>query len=109
MEIREYVLIIALGAAAVTLPPRVLPLLLLARIALPAWLRIWLAQVPVAILAALLAQEILLEGGRLVPFTQNLAAAAIVPVLLVAALTRSLIGAVVVGVATMAVLRAVGA
>lgn len=109
MEIREYVLVIVLGGAAVTLLPRVLPLLLLSRVALPAWLRIWLSQVPVAVLAALLAQEIVFEGGRLVPLTQNLAAAAIVPVLLVAALTRSLIGAVLAGVVTMAVLRVVGA
>jgi branched-subunit amino acid transport protein len=109
MEIREYVLVIVLGAAAVTLLPRVLPLVLLARVALPQWLRTWLSQVPVAILAALLAQEVLFAGGRMVPFTQNLAVAAIVPVLLVAAFTRSLIGAVAAGVVTMAVLRAAGA
>ncbi len=109
MEIREYVLVIVLGAAAVTLLPRVLPLLLLSRVTLPGWLRVWLAQVPVAVLAALLAQEIAFEGGRLVPLSQNAAAMAIVPVLLVAALTRSLIGAVVCGVVVMALLRAAGA
>ncbi len=107
MEIREYVLLIALGGAGVTLLPRVLPLLLLSRVALPAWLRIWLSQVPVAILAALLAQEIAFEGARLVPIAQNTAVLAIVPVLLVAWLTRSLIGAVGAGVVAMAVLRAI--
>jgi branched-subunit amino acid transport protein len=108
MEIRQYVLLIVLGGAAVTLMPRVLPLLLLSRVTLPRWLRIWLSQVPVAILAALLAQELAFQGGALVlPFTlaRNLPALAILPVLLVAALTRSLIGAVAAGVAAMALLR----
>ncbi len=106
MEIREYVLLIALGCAGVTLPPRVLPLVLLARVALPPWLRIWLSQVPVAIMAALLAQELAIGGGRLLPLAHNAALLAILPVLLVAALTRSLIGAVAAGVASMALLRA---
>jgi branched-subunit amino acid transport protein len=106
MEIREYVLLIALGCAGVTLPPRVLPLVLLARVALPPWLRIWLSQVPVAIMAALLAQEIAIGDGRLLPLAHNSAALAIVPVLLVAALTRSLIGSVAAGVVAMALLRA---
>ncbi len=106
MEIRHYVLVIVLGGAAVTVLPRVLPLLLLSRITLPRWLRIWLSQVPVAILAALLAQELAFQGGVLLPLSRNLPALAILPVLLVAALTRSLIGAVVAGVAAMALLRA---
>ena len=106
MEIRQYVLLIVLGGAAVTVLPRVLPLLLLSRVTLPRWLRIWLAQVPVAILAALLAQQLAFQGGAPVPLAHNLPALAIVPVLLVAALTRSLIGAVAAGVAAMALLRA---
>ena len=106
MEIRHYVLLIVLGGAAVTVLPRVLPLLLLSRITLPRWLRIWLSQVPVAILAALLAQELAFQAGALVPLERNLPALAILPVLLVAALTRSLIGAVASGVAAMAMLRA---
>jgi branched-subunit amino acid transport protein len=107
MEIRHYVLLIVLGGAAVTALPRVLPLLLLSRITLPRWLRIWLSQVPVAILAALLAQELAFEGGALVPMSRNLPVLAILPVMLVAALTRSLIGAVAAGVATMVLLRAI--
>lgn len=106
MEIRQYVLLIVLGGAAGTLLPRVLPLLLLSRVTLPRWLRIWLSQVPVAILAGLLAQELAFEGGTLLPLMRNLPAIAILPVLLVAALTRSLIGSVAAGVAAMALLRA---
>lgn len=103
MEIRAEVLIIVLGCALVTLVPRVLPLVLLARVALPGWALAWLNYVPVAILSALLATELLMEKGALLPLAN---AIAILPVLLIAALTRSIIGSVAAGVAAMALLRA---
>ena len=106
MEIRADILLIALGAAFVTVLPRVVPLVLLSRTELPQWLRIWLGYVPVSILAALLAGELLVSGGRLVPHAGSLIAVA--PAFLVAARVHSIIGAVLAGVATMAVLRALG-
>jgi branched-subunit amino acid transport protein len=104
MDIRPEVLIIAAGCALVTLAPRVAPLLLLARVGLPGWALAWLKQVPVAILSALLATELLVEKGALLPLA-NPNAIAIAPVLIVAALTRSLIGSVLAGVVSMALLR----
>jgi branched-subunit amino acid transport protein len=106
MDIRDTVLVIALGAALVTVAPRVAPLVLLARIDLPRWLRVWLGYVPVAVLGALLAGELFAPGGRLVPLSSNTALLAIVPAIAVAARYRSIIGAVTAGVAAMALLRA---
>ena len=104
MDIRPEVLIVILGGAAVTLIPRVLPLVVLAKLDLPAGVKAWLAYVPIAILAALTAGELTLAEGELVLKGRDLLAVA--PVIAVVALTRSLIGAVVAGVAAMALLRA---
>lgn len=108
MEIRPDILLIALGTALVTLVPRVVPLVLLSRIELPRWLRVWLGYVPVAVLAALLAGELFVSGGKLVPLSSNGALLAIVPAIAVAARFGSIIGAVMAGVAAMALLRALG-
>ncbi|WP_243361957.1 AzlD domain-containing protein [Fundidesulfovibrio terrae] len=53
------------GMAAVTYVPRVLPALLFASRPMPEPLRRFLSVVPPAVLGALLAQSVLLEGGRL--------------------------------------------
>ena len=104
MDVRPEILIMILGAAAVTIVPRVLPLVVLARMQLPPALKAWLAYVPIAILAALLAGELALEQGAIALKWRDLAA--VLPVLAIAATTRSLIGAVVAGVGVMALLRA---
>lgn len=106
MDVRAEVLLIVLGAALVTVVPRVVPLVLLARIDLPRWLKVWLGYVPVAVLGALLAGELFMNAGRLVPPASNTALAAILPAIAVAARFRSIIGAVTAGVVAMALLRA---
>lgn len=98
MDIRPELLALILACAAVTVVPRVLPLVLLAKIELPRWLLAWLAYVPVAVLAALLAIEVLVVDGKPALSTANPSLIAIVPALAVAAFTRSLIGTVVAGV-----------
>jgi branched-subunit amino acid transport protein len=100
MDVRPEILALILACAAVTAVPRVLPLVLLAKIELPRWLLAWLAYVPVAVLAALLAIEVLVVEGKPAVSTANPSLIAIVPALAVAGLTRSLIGTVVAGVAT---------
>ena len=109
MDIRADVLLIALGAALVTVVPRVVPLVFLSRIELPRVLKVWLGYVPVAVLGALLAAELFLSGGKPVPLVANAALLAIVPAIAVAARFGSIIGAVLAGVAAMALLRALGA
>lgn len=106
MEVRDYILLIVSGCAAVTLAPRVLPLVLLSRIDLPEALRAWLDYVPVSILAALLAQEMLLSGGTSAPSAAAPAWLAVLPAFAIAAWKRSILGAVAAGVLAMALLRA---
>jgi len=103
MEIRTGVLLIVLGGALVTVLPRVLPLVVLARFDLPRWARTWLSYVPISVLAALLAAELALDHGHIVFKPREIIA--ILPALAVAALARSLIGAVIAGVAAIALLR----
>jgi len=91
MEIRPEFLALVLACAAVTAVPRVLPLVALSRLALPRWLLEWLRYVPVAVLSALLAIELLSSGRAGLPV--------IAAAFAVAFLTRSLLGTAVAGVA----------
>lgn len=98
-------MLIILGSAVVTFVPRVLPLVLLSKLELPEWGMRWLSHVPVAVMAALVGQEILLVDGEFALFRGNLELLAALPTFLVAIYTRSLLGTVVVGIFTMMVLR----
>lgn len=105
MEIDPYVLWVILGGAAVTFLPRVLPLMILSRFRLPAWSERWLSHVPVSIMAALVAQELLIDDGRLAPLWPNPELLAAVLALLVAVRTRSLLGTVLTGIVSLMLLR----
>ena len=91
MEVRPEILTLVLACAVVTAIPRVLPLVALSRVELPGWLLDWLRYVPVAVLSALLAVELLGAGRAGVP--------AIAAAFAVAFLTRSLLGTACAGVA----------
>jgi len=106
MEVRAWVLAAIVGSGLVTVIPRVIPLALLSRTTLPGWAIRWLGYVPIAVLAALLAQSVARPDGHLALPPDNLALLAAIPALLVAARTRSLLGTVVTGVVAMALLRA---
>ena len=99
MDIRPEILALILACAAVTAVPRMLPLVLLSKVELPRWLLAWLAYVPVAVLAALLAIEVLIVDSKPLLTAANSSLLAIVPALAVAGATRSLIATVLVGVA----------
>ncbi|HPD22577.1 MAG: AzlD domain-containing protein [Desulfomonilia bacterium] len=103
--IRTEVFLIILGAAIVTLIPRIVPLVLLSRITLPERVVRWLEFVPVAVLSALLAQAVVMPEGSPSWPPENLAMIAIIPVLLIAVRTKSLIKTVAGGVVVMALLR----
>ncbi|SHE12020.1 Predicted membrane protein [Chlamydia abortus] len=92
-----------LGASAVTLLPRVLPLVVLSRIQLPEWGLRWLQHIPIAVMSALLAQELLVSGGSLAPSWIGLLAA--LPAFAVAYFTRSLLGTVVTGIIAVMLIR----
>jgi branched-subunit amino acid transport protein len=96
MNSRAY-LILVCCMGIVTYLPRMLPLVLLSRRRLPAWLAEWLELVPVAILSALLAPALLTsaEPRSLCLGKPELLAA--VPTLLWALKSRSLAGTVILG------------
>lgn len=104
MEVNSYILLTILGSAIVTFVPRVLPLVVLSRITLPDWGMRWLNYVPVAVMAALVGQEIILPDGRL-SFQNNLELLSALPTFAVAIVSRSLLGTVLAGIISMMVLR----
>lgn len=74
---------------------------------LPKWLIHWLKNVPVAVMAALLAQELLLSNDQFSLTENGLKLLAAIPAFIIAILTKSLLGTVIIGIAFMAVLRIV--
>lgn len=88
-------IIVAMGA--VTYLPRALPLAVLAQIKIPEGFIRWLRLVPVAVLAALLTPELLLNGGGFDLSLQNHYLLAAVPCFLVAVKTKNLLLTVGVG------------
>jgi branched-subunit amino acid transport protein len=93
--------------AAVTLGPRVLPLCLLAGRDLPPAFARCLEFVPVSVLAALLAPELLIRDGG-VALGDNVFLAAAAPTFVAAWRTRGFFGPIAVGMATVAACRLLG-
>lgn len=99
-------LLCIIGMCLVTLIPRVAPVTLLAGRALPPLLERWLSFVPVSVLAALVAPELLLTEGKLNLGADNLFLIATVPTLLICWYKKgSLFGALAVGMGTVALIR----
>lgn len=94
-----------LGMLLVTYLPRLLPVWLLATRTLPDVAITWLRCVPAAVLAAMLLPAVLLNQGTLHLRFDNLYLLAVIPTLLVAWKTKSLFGAVVVGMGLVALAR----
>jgi len=105
MEVSWTILIIIIGCALVTFAPRVLPLMILSQLELPTWLIRWLKNVPVAVMAALLAQELLLSNNQFSIMDNGLKILAAIPAFIIAILTKSLLGTVMAGVIAMMILR----
>ena len=94
-------LLCILGMALVTLIPRVMPVTLLAGL-----LTRWLSFVPVSVLAALVAPDLLLADGKLNITGDNLFLIATFPTLLICWYKKgSLFGALAVGMGTVALIR----
>ncbi|MFE3976312.1 MULTISPECIES: AzlD domain-containing protein [Peribacillus] len=105
MEISGYILVVIIGTSIVTFIPRVVPLMLLSKMQIPEWGIDWLKHVPVAVMAALLAQELLLSEQVFSIKDNALNLAAALPAFLVAIFTRSLLGTVMIGVLSLMILR----
>ncbi|WP_066251355.1 AzlD domain-containing protein [Neobacillus drentensis] len=105
MEVRWSIFLIILGSALVTFIPRVLPIAILSRVELPEWTMRWLNYVPIAVMAALVGQELLMPNGKLKPLQNNLELIAALPAFIIAIVTRSLLGTVVAGIISIMILR----
>ncbi len=105
MEIRWNIIVIIIGSSLVTLIPRVLPLVVLSRFQLPNSLIRWLQHIPVAVMAALIAQELFISEGHFALVANRLEWLAALPTFAVAIITRSLLGTVIVGLLSMMLLR----
>ena len=105
MEISVYILLVILGASIVTFIPRVIPLIILSKMQIPEWGINWLKHVPVAVMAALLAQELLLTD-HVFSIKDNLVnLGAALPTFAVAIFTKSLLITVLVGILSLMALR----
>lgn len=93
------------GMSLVTALPRILPLTLLAGRALPPIFTRCLSFVPVAVLAALLAPELLVRNGGLSLGPDNPFLLAAVPTFLVAWRSNSFFGSIATGMAAVALAR----
>ncbi|MCI0764143.1 AzlD domain-containing protein [Bacillus sp. TL12] len=100
MEVRLDVLLLLVGAGVVTLIPRLLPLIVFSKIQIPEWGLKWLSYIPIAILAALLAEVLFMN--KTMQWDYLIAA---IPTFLVAIYTRSLLGTVLTGVIVIILLR----
>ena len=96
--------LLILGLAAGTFLLRFLPLAVLSRVELPLWAREWLSLVPGAVLAASLAQALLVRNDRLALSWANPYLLAAVPTFLVAWRTRNVILTMISGMAAYALL-----
>lgn len=104
METMALTLLI-LGLALGTFALRFLPLTVLSRVTLPRWAQDWLTLVPGAVLAASLAQALLIHGERLVIHWRNTHLLAALPAFVVAWRTRSVILTMLTGMAAFALLQ----
>jgi branched-subunit amino acid transport protein len=94
-----------LGLALGTFLLRLLPLALLSRVTLPAWAQDWLSLVPGAVLAASLAQALLVQNEQFAFTWRNPYLLAALPTFLVAWRTRNVILTMLTGMVSFAVLQ----
>ena len=96
MSNRDFLLLM-LAMGAVTYLPRMLPLVVLSRRALPRWFTEWLELIPAAILSALISPTLFAHSDPRLFTLGKVELLAALPTLLCAWQTRSLAGTVIVG------------
>ncbi|NLC77859.1 MAG: AzlD domain-containing protein [Clostridia bacterium] len=97
--------LLVIGMAVVSYLPRALPLLLLNRVEFPPWLVKWLSFIPAAVLAALLAPDLFLNGEELYFSVGNIYLVAAVPTFVIALTTKSMIWTLLGGMGSFALLQ----
>jgi branched-subunit amino acid transport protein len=105
---QQAIFLTILGMMAVTALPRILPVWLLADRNLAPIVERWLRYVPVTVLSALLLPAILIQEGAIDLRFSNYYLWAALPTLIIGWKTRSLFGAVIAGMALVALARWLG-
>lgn len=103
MNVSLSMLLLIAACAAVTILPRVLPFLIIRNLKLPVLALRWLSYIPICILTALVISNVLEENGPLSVDWQVIVI--MIPTILFALWTKSLLFTVVFGVVLMAALR----
>lgn len=99
------VLTVIIGMMLVTYIPRMLPLAILSRINISKGVLNWLSYVPVAVLSALLAPELLLKNGQLNINLSNTYLLASVPCFIAGIYSKSIFITVVTGMVMVVLLN----
>lgn len=94
------------GMAATNFAIRFAPITLLSRFDLPAPLLRWLSFIPVSVMGALVASEVMYPGGRWIPPQSNPGFFAAILTAVVYHRWRSFLGATVCGMVSFVILRA---
>ena len=103
----QKILLIIIGMGLVTYLPRMLPLVILSRIKLPAVFINWLKYIPAAVLSALLLPGILINDKKLDISPDNHAKIASIPCFIAEILSKNMYETVVTGDVSMLVLKCV--
>lgn len=105
MSLTEYGLIVIIGTCLVTLIPRIVPIMLFSKFHIPEKLSKWLEHVPIAVMTALLVNELLLQNGVIDLGANLLELIVAVPTFIIAIKTKSPILTVCVGIISLMILR----
>ena len=99
------IFLIIVGMMVVTYGPRVLPITVLSSRSLSPWLVKWLQLIPAAVLAAMLLPSLILTDKEVNLQADNVYLWAALPTFAVAKFTGSFVGAIVTGMAVVALAR----
>ncbi len=100
-----YVWSVIIGGCIVTVLPRVLPITVLSKVKLNKKVEEFLTYIPISILAALIAVELLTANDKIAIEGNSLELIAAIPTILIAIKKNSLLLTVIVGIVSIAVLR----
>lgn len=100
-----YVWSVIIGGCIVTVLPRVLPITVLSKVKLNKKVEEFLTYIPISILAALIAVELLTANDKIAIEGNSLELIAAIPTILIAIKKNSLLLTVIVGIVSIAALR----
>lgn len=107
MNISIYMIWVILGCALVTIIPRILPFMFVKRIQLPEIILKWLSFIPVCILTALIVENVIIKTDSSLIIDWQIFIA-LIPTTIIALLTRNLSITVIIGIASIAIIRYIG-